>query len=467
MKRIVAAVFFVLLPVQGFAKETLRKFRWAQSPGPQKARLFTANAMPPEPTKDRPLLKGVGEFIARESQSIGRAHVVGTWQQKIIGTSGEVTYAAGELADSLPAASTVEDKNIALTDALERAMASLPELQNASRVFPPKLEVKKEVAEGGKESWIPYWRVEYLTPDQDRLRFVSISGEGTVLESGALDWDGVDGRALVFPKGPKLGGVAEETLRDLTGDGTITGRLLHVVSNLDLRVWSPQLTFFFPQDDRRFDLGQAYFTIDQGYRWLKDHLGIELNHPIEVKLHVGNNGVSNAAFYHQDTIYLGTGDGQIYKDLIRDPSVLIHESIHAVIDSYAGLPSEGEGGGFNEGFADLFTALILDNPRMGEASYLGGEYRRTLETKLKAYQDFAPGVYQNGTIVGGTFWDMKPKLGTELTAKLAFRTLVRLGHGAQFDDFPSALRSAAEGLLSEPQTRLALQTAKDRGWKVE
>jgi hypothetical protein len=243
--------------------------------------------------------------------------------------------------------------------------------------------------------------------------------------------------------------------------------LLHVISALDLKVWSPQLTFFFPENDRRFDLGQAYFTIDQGYRWLKEHLGIELNHPIEVKLHVGDGGVSNAAFYHQNSIYLGTGDGQTYKDMIRDPSVLIHESIHAVIDAYAGLPSEGEGGGFNEGFADLFTALILDNPRMGEASYVPGPFRRTLETRLMAYKDFAPGVYQNGTIVGGTFWDMKHALGTELTAKLAFRTLVRLGKGGVFDDFPSALASAADGLLTSEQKIIALQTAKDRGWKVQ
>ncbi|MEK9146130.1 MAG: hypothetical protein AAB339_11020, partial [Elusimicrobiota bacterium] len=42
------------------------------------------------------------------------------------------------------------------------------------------------------------------------------------------------------------------------------------------------------------------------------------------------------------------------------------------------------------------------------------------------------GVYNNGSIVGATFWDMKSMLGTELTAKLAFRTLVRLGKGAKF-----------------------------------
>ncbi|MGE3262760.1 MAG: hypothetical protein AB7K68_13340 [Bacteriovoracia bacterium] len=462
MKRIVAAVFFVLLPVQGFAKETLRKFRWAGGSVQKSPNFFLpVSAKVDVPIAHRQLLRGVGEFVARGGQMIGLAHVAGSWKQTILGPNGEITYSAGMVADNVPLKISLKGGEAALTDALEKSLASIPEIKEASRVFPPTLEVKEE-----KGIWTPYWKVEYLTASQDQLRFLHISEEGKILARGALAWDGADGRAMVLPKGSGQGGAEEKVLRDLSGDGTVTGRLLHVISALDLKVWSPQLTFFFPETDRRFDLGQAYFTIDQGYRWLKDHLGVELNHPIEVRLHVGNGGVSNAAFYHANTIYLGTGDGETYKEMIRDPSVLIHESIHAVIDAYAGLPSEGEGGGFNEGFADLFTALILDNPRMGEASYLKGPYRRTLENRLIAYRDFAPGVYQNGQIVAGTFWDMKSALGTELTAKLAFRTLVRLGKGGKFDDLPGALANAAEGLLSPEQTQVALSAARSRGWKV-
>ncbi|HEY8278785.1 MAG TPA: hypothetical protein VIH99_04135 [Bdellovibrionota bacterium] len=462
MKRIVAAAFFVLLPIQGFAKEQLKKFRLAPKPGQQSPETIFPDPSLEKPKFQRSLLKGVGEFISREGQMVGKAHVAGTWKQTILNSVGEVTYSAGALMENLPSKLAPGETDLALTEGLESAMRKEAELQAAARIFPPSLEVKK----GEAGEWIPYWRVEYLSPKQDELRFLQIGRKGEVIGRGRLNWDGADGRAAVFPKGPKFGGVEEQTLRDLTGDGTVTGRLLHVISALDLKVWSPELTFIFPETDRRFDLGQAYFTIEQGYRWLKEHLGIELDHPIEVKLHVGEGGVSNAAFYHGNTIYLGTGDGETYKDMIRDPSVLIHEGIHAVIDAYAGLPSEGEGGGFNEGFADLFTALILDNPRMGEASYLKGPFRRTLENRLVAYKDFAPGVYQNGSIVAATFWDMKPELGTELTAKLAFRTLVRLGRGAKFDDMPSALAGAAQGLLNEAQTRLALSAARTRGWKV-
>lgn len=453
MKRMIAAAFFVsILPVPALAKSQWRKFRGNHQQAPLAS--WDAHASGKS-------LPGVGEIVKRESQRVGLATVAGSWQQTITSPDGKITYRAGAVVDDGPKLADLSGQNLALTNALGDAMKTLPELRSASRIFPPALEVSEVNGE-----WRPYWRVEYLTPAGDRLAFVTVGATGAVLERGDLDWDGIDGKAMVYPNGEKLGAVQEEPLHDLTGDGTITGRLLHVFSALDLKVWSPELTFFFSPSDRRFDLGQAYFTIDQGYRWLKVHLGVELDHPIEVRLHVGDNGVSNAAFYHADTIYLGTGDNVIYKDMIRDPSILVHESIHAVIDAYAGLPPDGEGGSFNEGFADLFAGLILDTPLMGAASYMQGPYRRTLENKLQAYTDFVPGVYQNGSIVGGTFWDMRNNFGNELTAKLAFRTLVRLGKDAKFDDFPSALASAADGLLSAEQRAIALGAARARGWKA-
>jgi hypothetical protein len=459
MKRIIATVVFLFMPVQAFAKDQLRKFRWSadESSMPLLLPKSIVGGL-----KAPSILPGVGELVLSEAQSIGPAKVQGTWRQAVYQPDGRLSYASGALVEGLPSPESLQLLEAELGAGLKSGLAASVQLATASQIFTPVLEVRKNE----KGEWQPCWRVEYLTQAGDRLRFLVLSREGKQISEGEMDWDGVDGRAMVFPKGPKLSSAEERPLFDLNGDGTISGRLLKVFSALDLKVWSPEFKFFFAQDDRRFDLGQAYYTIAEGYRWLKEHLGVEIKHPIDVKLHVGEGGVSNAAFYHRNTIYLGTGDGNVYKDLIRDPSVLIHEGIHAVIDSYAGLPSEGEGGGFNEGFADLFTALILDNPRMGEASYLQGPYRRTLEHNLRAYKDFKPGVYQNGSIVAATFWDMKPVLGNELTAKLAFRTLVRLGRGAKFDDLPSALSSAAEGLLSADQKEMALQAARSRGWRI-
>ncbi len=458
--KLVATAFFVLLPAHAMAKEQVKKFRW--EPGADgKPQIFLGAALVDGP-KPR-LLPAVGEYVQSAPQKVGPATVHGTWRQTIFRPGGEVSYATGTVVEGMPSAESLRLMEEELKDSLQRGMERAEQLSSASQIFPAQLEVRKNE----KGEWAPVWRVEYLTASGDRLKYLVLSREGSVVQEGQLDWDGVDGRALVFPKGPKLSNPEERPLRELTGDGTVSGRLLRVFSALDLKVWSPEFTFFFAQNDRRFDLGQAYFTIEEGFRWMKSKLGVELDRPVDVKLHVGDNGASNAAFYHQNTIFLGSGDGVTYKDLIRDPSVLIHEGIHAVVDAYAGLPSDGEGGGFNEGFADLFTALILNNPRMGEASYMKGSFRRTLEHNYKAYQDFKPGVYTNGSIVAATFWDMKPVLGTDLTAKLAFKTLVRLGRNAKFDDLPGALRAAGEGLLNPEQTAFVTEVAKKRGWKIQ
>jgi len=453
MKNLAAVAIVVLLPTQGFAKDSLKKFRWQSSLTGQ-PQLYLG--------KHLNLLPGVGEWVKSDLQKVGGARVHGSWQQTLVGNDGKIIYSAGAIAEDTPSSKVIESMESEYRAGLTLVMATHSGLRSASRVFSPSFDIRKD----SMGQWQGSWRLEFLSKHQDSMRFLRIAKDGAILEEGEVGLSGVDGRAMVLPYGHKNGAPQEVSLRDLSGDGTISGSKIRVNSALDLRVWSPDLTFFFALDDRRFDLGQAYYTIEKGFRWLKDKLNVELNRPVDVKIHVGKEGTSNAAFYAQNTIYLGSGDGIIYKDMLRDSSILIHESIHAIIDVYVGLPPDGEGGGFNEGFADLFAGLILENPKLGEASYLKGAYRRTLENDFKAYQDFSSGVYRNGSIVGGTFWDMKSNLGTDLTAKLAFRTLVRLGKGAKFDDFPLALSSACDGILSGAQKTFVMETARRRGWKI-
>ncbi|MCO5143347.1 MAG: hypothetical protein M9962_09685 [Oligoflexia bacterium] len=440
-----------------YAKESLKKYRGNEE---FSTALFSLVSNEPEEVVET--LTAVGEKIYKRKQMLGDVSISNTWKQTIYDNNQKVIYAAGEVYEVLPTKTILSTGGIEFKKVLVNAKKNIPALKSASKIF----KETQELAQNSDGIWIPYWRVEYLSKYSDELRYIHISKlSGKVIEEGKIPWDGADGRAYVFPKGPKLSELEEATLYNLLGDGTVTGRLIKVFSSLDIKVWSPELNFFFAQNDRRFDLGQAYYIIDQGFSWMKNNLEVELPQQINVQLHVGKDGVSNAAFYHQNHIYLGSGDGQIYKDMLKDPTILIHEAMHAIIDLYVGLPSEGEGGGFNEGFADLFTALILDTPRMGENSYLKAPFRRTLENKLIAFKDFAPGVYQNGSIVGATFWDMKGELGNKLTAKLAFKTLVRLGAGARFEDFYPSLVSACADLLSSEQKEFVLEKAKARGWK--
>ena len=403
-----------------------------------------------------------GELIGRGSQYVGTAKVANTWTQTIFSRDGHVIYGAGEVfEDSLNAyLPKIRNMEGSKAEALRRAEELVPDLRSASKKFPVEIEIRKNKV-GTFEA---YWRIEYLDHYQENLKYIFISDAGTVLETGVHGWNHADGRARVFPKGPRWSSLTEEPLLGLSGDGTLSGSNLTIHSALNLEVRSPDLTFFFPSEDKRFDFAQVYFNLEMGFRWLRERVGVSFTSPLEVKLHIGRNGISNSSFYGRGVVYLGTGDGVIYKDMIKDPSVTVHEAMHAVIDSYAGLPSEDEGGALNEGFADLFSSLVLDNPRIGEASYMGGPYRRTLENDQKAYRDFNKDIYNDGDIMAATFWDMRRRFPNEKIAGLAFRTLVRLGSGGNFQQFVPSLINASTGYLNQEEQDFALSCARNRGW---
>lgn len=418
------------------------------------------------PQAQKELLIAADEMVKKEAQIVGGAKVDGTWMQTIFSKDGTVSYAAGAVFEDLPGdywmekVKSMKAKEASIVAAAEKLDS---DYLRSPKKFEPEIRLRKNV-HGAFEA---YWKVEFLSPVMDQVYFLHLGENGELLERGSVVTPGADGKALVYPQGPRLSSITEVPLRALNGDGTLTSRIFRITSALDLDVKSPNLLFFFPENDRRFDLSQVYYTIERAFEWMQTNLGAQLKAPIEVKLHVGKDGVSNAAFYHQNMIYLGTGDGVVYRDIPRDPSVVMHESVHAMVDTYAGLPSEGEGGALNEGFADFFAALILNNPRMGESSYLKAPYRRTLEHEKKAYVDFGPGVYQNGSIVAATLWDLRSILSDEVLGKLAFRAMVRLGSGGGFADFGPSILHASHGLLSEAEQSAVLEKILHRGWKVQ
>ncbi len=408
------------------------------------------------------LLKSKGEMIETGVQMFGPAVIEGSWTQTIFKPDGHVVYAAGAVLDNLPGNPLLERVKAMRfnTHLAMRAAQASKEYSRSKTRRPPELRIRLNA----KGEWEPYRRFEFLNLEEDKLLFLDLAEDNSILAQGDLHASAVDGMGLVFPRGPKLSPLTEVPLPGLLGDGSLNGKKIRVESALGLSVVIPSLRFFFGADDKRLDLAQVYFSAAEAFSWMKEKLGIELRQPLNFRLHIGNGGVSNAAFYDHNVVYLGTGDGIRYKDLTRDPSVIIHECIHAYIDTFVGLPPDGEGGSFNEGFADLFAALILKNPRMGESSFQDGPFRRTLENNLKAFVDFRAGVYQNGSIIAGTFWDMRRVLSDEKVATLAFRTLTRLGKGAQFSDFLPALTSAASSVLDSEEQASIMTIVQERGW---
>jgi Zn-dependent metalloprotease len=409
------------------------------------------------------LLSAGDELVGRNSQFIEGAKVSGSWIQNVYSKTGQVVYSAGSVLETVP---------IELSNKVKMMKARLGEARQALRIRNVEFarafivsDERVEVALVG-DQWEPVWVFDYVPHDNERALQTRLRVNGEVLDTRSTEVSFSDGRGIVFPNGPKSSELREVVLTSLSGDGSLNGAKVSVNSALNIPVFSKNLFFQFQTDDQRFDAVQVYHYVDKTLRWFKESLNVDPKSQIQARIHIGKDGVSNAAFYNAGIIYLGTGDGKTYQNILKDPSIVIHETAHAFIDFYAGLPSDGEGGGFNEGFADFFAGLILDTPNMGEVSYMLAPHKRSLKNSWKAYQDFTNGVYRNGGVIGGTLWDIKERIGSDRVAPLAFRTLVRLGSGAKFKDFVMALTNACGGYCTDSEMQHVQEALAARGWRI-
>lgn len=406
-----------------------------------------------------------GELIERSHQYVRSAKIVGSWQQIIRSDKGELLYATGAALPQIP--TELEAKIAKMENGRDRildlAKQRLPLLAQAPLITTPRIEV---VYHEGTHTYRPEWVIEYVAASETSAWRARFSEKLELIRNENAGAELADGQATVFPSGPKASQLSPVTLPAMIGDGSLANPLLKVISALDPQAWAPNLVFRYGVGDTRFDEVQVYFYIDRAIHWFSDVTGAQIAAPLEVKVHVGQNGKSNAAFYFKKKIFLGTGDGVIYQDMLKDPSVVIHECAHAFIEDLAGLPTQGEGGALNEGFADFFAASILDNPNVGEASYLQGPYRRTLNNDLKAFRDFSDGVYRNGTIVAATLWDIRKALGIEKAARIATHALARLGEGGKFDDFAQAVLSTVDTRPNPNDYQVVESILTERGWRT-
>jgi hypothetical protein len=287
-----AALAGILAP-SADAAEGARRFRWFpkfKKPGDMP--LPVAKEDGPAPIVvdlGKPLLRAEEEAVRSGAQSVGSAQIDGTWTQTVFGPDGQVRFAAGAVFENLP-----EDKWLARVkwmqansrEAVAAAERAVEGYRHAGRKFPPEVRLRK------RGEFEAYWRLEYVPEEGDRVLYLCLDEQGKLLETGEVGVAGADGKAFVFPEGPKWGPLREVSLRQLNGDGTLTNRFFRITSALNLDVRSPNLLFFFPETDRRFDLAQVYYTMDRSFQWMRDFLGVELKDPLEVRLHVGENGVS-------------------------------------------------------------------------------------------------------------------------------------------------------------------------------
>lgn len=449
-------LFFLVLTLSSLTAcgkhDGLKSFEW--TPGSSSQSL---NQISSETFKVASLVDTKFDRIEILNQKIGSAVVSGSYFKKVYDKNGSLVYAAAAFTEDKKGA------DLQAIDALELQKDSVvSELQSR---YPQlrKFEFEKpELVLDQKASRLELlWQVVYF--DSKGLAWqlkVSPLYKIKSVDRVGSQFHAVP--ALVFPSGPKYSALQEVILNNLVGDGTLSSQTLKVSTLSSAKLSISDSAKYNPPDER-FDQVQVYFFINSAINWFNTNLGVRLPQALDVQVHVGYPEKTNTAFYYQNRIRVGTGDDVTYTKIPLDPSVITHETCHALVEAIARLPFEGEGGSINEGYADFITATQLNRPNMGEVAYLKGPFRRTVDNDLKL-QSKNGGLYHDSGIVSGTLWSLHKKIGSPKAVELAMKTLSQLNPQSDLNDFGKKLQLAVDASLTGKEHEAAAQIMRDRGW---
>lgn len=269
--------------------------------------------------------------------------------------------------------------------------------------------------------------------------------------------------AVVYPRGPKLSQLESVILKSIEVDNGIKSLNFKISSLINAKIQNSSEIPKIQTSDDRFDEVQVSYYIQKSFDWFAKSFNAQIPLMVDVQLNVGAPEKSNTAFYYANKIRFGSGDDIVYANIPRDPTIIIHESNHAIIDYLAHLPFDKEGGSINEGLADFLTTLQLNHPNLGEVAFLKGPYRRTVKNELK-FSEKTGGLYGDSAIISGLLWSLKESLGDEVAGRTAVNTLMLLGPKSDFNDFKKKIQFVIKSDLKDKNLENAEKILKDRGW---
>lgn len=269
-------------------------------------------------------------------------------------------------------------------------------------------------------------------------------------------------RIQLFPKGPKLSGLELLNVSVSAQPFYLLTPAVQVVSDAGLKIQNMDELQTIRPTDPSFDMVQAYYFSTSALRWAEEKLQIKIEQ-LKVRTHVGHPEKSNVAFYFGREIRLGEGDEITFSKIPWDPSIVVHEVMHGVIEALTGLPFKGEQGSMQEAFADSLTALQLNSPYMGSAAYRGGAYQRSLLNDMKL-SDRNGKMYHDSLIVSGTIWEIKEATGDETALDLMGFLLTRSTPDTGFDDIKSQMQSWLQTCAQGERCDRLGSILSHRGW---
>ena len=150
------------------------------------------------------------------------------------------------------------------------------------------------------------------------------------------------------------------------------------------------------------------------------------NLDFHMKVNVNINASCNAYYIPTDTSINFFNAGSNCSNTGQIADVIFHEYGHRVTNARYQMASGGDNnivdGSLGEGFADLNSAFIRDDPRIGVGFYGGGpninKIIRSCDNTRKWPRDINPDIHVSGEIISGAFWDLRKTIGLEAAEHL-------------------------------------------------
>lgn len=386
------------------------------------------------------------EFVTRSPQVFEGAIVDGSFLQSIKTAKGKLLFMNGRFSEQNlnKLREEIKKQNQDKFNLLNIVRRKEPRFAASQKYWGPDLYV------GDLGIHKTYWRLSYLDPAGHGAIELTYSNEGRILKRRLVSHN-FEAQATVFPFGPKLSKLTKVPLANLIGDGTLTSMVVKSRNDGTSQAVNPEGDFSYDPGDDRFNQVQAFFYIDAFLNRMSEKFDLRLPFQVDVKVNALLDGKpSNRFYYYKGSVLLGQGDGVSYSRIPQDASIVTHEIVHPIVEALAHLPSDGEGGSINEGFADYLAASYLDNPKMGEVAYIKGPYKRNLSIQ-KTLSEKNGGLYNDSLIVSSLFWSIRTAIGADKSDLLALRTLARLAPDSKLESLGAALIDASKETSQEDQ----------------
>jgi len=143
---------------------------------------------------------------------------------------------------------------------------------------------------------------------------------------------------------------------------------------------------------------------------------------------VANVNISSVcnAFYNTDDLtlnFFNSGGDCANTGEIAD--IIYHEYGHHIIHCHYWKSSRRNllNGSLQEGFADVISSFMRDDPRIGLGFVSGEQFIRNSDNKLTWPDNVNADSHMNGSIIAGAFWDLRKKIGLAEAEKLFYGML--------------------------------------------